>query len=94
MPLAMNWEVFITCAVTGSGATQHRSPHVMRSSAEIATSAIEVAKAGVAAAVWAGGNVRAGLEDNLVEGLGARVLGPTEVRQRLGLQRAPAGRAA
>ena len=28
MPLAMNREVFITCAVTGSGGTQDRSPHV------------------------------------------------------------------
>ena len=30
MPLAMNREVFITCAVTGSGGTQDRSPHVPR----------------------------------------------------------------
>ena len=28
MPLEMNREVFITCAVTGSGGTQDRSPHV------------------------------------------------------------------
>jgi len=48
MPLTMNREVFITCAVTGSGATQERSPHVPRSPAEIAASAIEAAKAGAA----------------------------------------------
>jgi len=48
MPLAMNREVFITCAVTGSGATQDRSPHVPRSPAEIAESAIAAAKAGAA----------------------------------------------
>ncbi|MFN6952239.1 MAG: 3-keto-5-aminohexanoate cleavage protein [Albidovulum sp.] len=48
MPLAMNRDVFITCAVTGSGATQDRSPHVPRSPAEIAESAIAAAKAGAA----------------------------------------------
>ena len=48
MPLAMNREVFITCAVTGSGASQDRSPHVPRSPAQIADSAIEAAKAGAA----------------------------------------------
>ncbi len=48
MPLAMNREVFITCAVTGSGATQDRSPHVPRSPAQIAESAIEAARAGAA----------------------------------------------
>ena len=48
MPLGMNREVFITCAVTGSGATQDRSPHVPRSPAQIAESAIEAARAGAA----------------------------------------------
>ena len=48
MPLAMNREVFITCAVTGSGSTQERSPHVPRSPKEIADSAIDAAKAGAA----------------------------------------------
>ncbi|MEM6897110.1 MAG: 3-keto-5-aminohexanoate cleavage protein [Pseudomonadota bacterium] len=48
MPLAMNREVFITCAVTGSGSTQDRSPHVPRAPAEIAESAIAAAKAGAA----------------------------------------------
>ena len=48
MPLAMNRDVFITCAVTGSGGTQDRSPHVPRSPEQIATSAIEAAKAGAA----------------------------------------------
>ncbi len=48
MPLTMNREVFITCAVTGSGGTQDRSPHVPRSPREIAESAIAAAKAGAA----------------------------------------------
>jgi uncharacterized protein (DUF849 family) len=48
MPLEMNKEVFITCAVTGSGGTQDRSPHVPRSPQQIADSAIEAAKAGAA----------------------------------------------
>ena len=48
MPLAMNREVFITCAVTGSGGTQDKSPHVPRSPAQIAESAIAAAKAGAA----------------------------------------------
>ncbi|MCX7890133.1 MAG: 3-keto-5-aminohexanoate cleavage protein [Rhodobacteraceae bacterium] len=48
MPLAMNREVFITCAVTGSGGTQDRSPHVPRSPKEIADSAIAAARAGAA----------------------------------------------
>src|SRR6056300_424907 len=48
MPLTMNKEVFITCAVTGSGGTQDRSPHVPRSPKQIADSAIAAAKAGAA----------------------------------------------
>ncbi len=48
MPLEMNREVFITCAVTGGGATQDRSPHVPRSPEAIAESAIAAAKAGAA----------------------------------------------
>ena len=48
MPLNMNREVFITCAVTGSGSTQDRSKYVPRSPKEIAESAIEAAKAGAA----------------------------------------------
>lgn len=48
MPLQMNREVFITCAVTGSGGTQDRSPHVPRSPKQIADSAIAAAKAGAA----------------------------------------------
>ena len=48
MPLNMNSEVFITCAVTGSGSTQDRSEHVPRSPEQIANSAIEAAKAGAA----------------------------------------------
>ena len=48
MPLAMNRDVFITCAVTGSGATQDRSPHVPRSPEQIANSAIAAAGAGAA----------------------------------------------
>ena len=48
MSLKMNKEVFITCAVTGSGSTQDRSPHVPRSPKQIADSAIAAAKAGAA----------------------------------------------
>ncbi|MEM9270312.1 MAG: 3-keto-5-aminohexanoate cleavage protein, partial [Pseudomonadota bacterium] len=48
MPLSMNRNVFITCAVTGSGGTQDRSPHVPRSPKAIADAAIEAAKAGAA----------------------------------------------
>ncbi len=48
MPLEMNRNVFITCAVTGGGSTQDRSPHVPRSPKEIAESAIAAASAGAA----------------------------------------------
>ena len=48
MPLSMNKDVFITCAVTGSGGTQDKSPHVPRSPKEIAESAITAAEAGAA----------------------------------------------
>ncbi len=48
MPLQMNRNVFITCAVTGSGNTQDRSPEVPRSPKQIAESAIKAAKAGAA----------------------------------------------
>ncbi len=48
MPLTMNPNVFITCAVTGSGATQDKSEHVPRSPEAIANSAIAAAKAGAA----------------------------------------------
>ncbi len=48
MPLQMNREVFITCAVTGSGSTQDRSSNVPRSPKQIADSAIAAAKAGAA----------------------------------------------
>ncbi len=48
MPLEMNREVFITCAVTGSGGTQDRSPRVPRSPQQIADAAIDAARAGAA----------------------------------------------
>lgn len=48
MPLQMNQDVFITCAITGSGSTQDRSPHVPRSPQQIADSAIAAARAGAA----------------------------------------------
>jgi uncharacterized protein (DUF849 family) len=44
----MNWDAFITCAVTGSGVTAHKSPHVPVTPEQIANSAIEAAKAGAA----------------------------------------------
>ncbi len=48
MPLQQSQELFITCAVTGSGGTQDRSPHVPRSPEQIANSAIDAARAGAA----------------------------------------------
>jgi uncharacterized protein (DUF849 family) len=48
MPLSPNMKPFITCAVTGSGSSQERSPHVPRSPEQIANSAIDAAKAGAA----------------------------------------------
>jgi uncharacterized protein (DUF849 family) len=44
----MNWKVFITCAVTGSGDTAGKSPHVPVTPEQIANSAIEAAQAGAA----------------------------------------------
>ena len=44
----MSQPVIITCAVTGSGGSQDRSPHVPRSPEQIANSAIAAAKAGAA----------------------------------------------
>lgn len=46
----MQWEVFITCAVTGSGGTTHRSDKVPVTPAEIAAAAVEAAQAGAAIA--------------------------------------------
>ena len=48
MPLAMNREVFITCAVTGSGDTTGKSDKVPVTPKQIADSAIEAARAGAA----------------------------------------------
>ena len=50
MTLAMNREVFITCAVTGSGDTTGKSDKVPVTPAQIADSAIEAARAGAAIA--------------------------------------------
>jgi uncharacterized protein (DUF849 family) len=48
MPLTISADVFITCAITGSGSTQDRSDKVPRSPKQIADSAIAAAKAGAA----------------------------------------------
>ncbi|WP_081158341.1 3-keto-5-aminohexanoate cleavage protein [Ensifer aridi] len=48
MPLSMNREVFVTCAVTGAGDTVSKSPHVPVTPKQIAEAAIEAAKAGAA----------------------------------------------
>ena len=48
MPLAMQKKVFVTAALTGSGGTQDRSDKVPRSPKQIASAAIEAAKAGAA----------------------------------------------
>ena len=46
----MNNEVIITCAITGSGDSAHKSPHVPVTPEEIAASAVAAAKAGAAVA--------------------------------------------
>lgn len=46
----MNWETFITCALTGSGSSTDKSDKVPVTPAEIADAAIEAAKAGAAIA--------------------------------------------
>jgi uncharacterized protein (DUF849 family) len=46
----MNWEVFITCAVTGAGDTTSKSAKVPVTPKQIAEAAIEAAKAGAAIA--------------------------------------------
>lgn len=45
----MNYDVFVTCAVTGAGATTDKSPHVPVTPRQIAESAIAAARAGAAA---------------------------------------------
>ncbi|MER9776721.1 3-keto-5-aminohexanoate cleavage protein [Mesorhizobium sp. M0220] len=50
MPLAMNREVFITCAVTGGTEIDANNRNVPRSPKEIADAAIEAAQAGAAVA--------------------------------------------
>src|SRR5262245_66321151 len=44
----VNWEVFVTCAVTGAGDTVGRSEHVPVTPEQIADSALEAARAGAA----------------------------------------------
>jgi uncharacterized protein (DUF849 family) len=44
----VNWEVFITCALTGAGQTTGKSQHVPVTPEQIAESAIDAAKAGAA----------------------------------------------
>ncbi|MDX0962894.1 3-keto-5-aminohexanoate cleavage protein [Sinorhizobium medicae] len=48
MPLSMNREVFITCAVTGAGDTVSKSSNVPVTPKQIAESAIDAARAGAA----------------------------------------------
>jgi uncharacterized protein (DUF849 family) len=44
----MNWDVFITCAVTGAGDTTGKSDKVPVTPKQIADSALDAAKAGAA----------------------------------------------
>jgi uncharacterized protein (DUF849 family) len=44
----MNYEVIVTCAVTGSGDTADKHPDLPITPAQIATAAIDAAKAGAA----------------------------------------------
>ena len=46
----MNWEAFITCAVTGAGETTGKHPAIPTTPEEIATAALEAAEAGAAIA--------------------------------------------
>lgn len=46
--MSMNWNAFVTCAVTGSGETTGKSDKVPVTPEQIANSAIEAAKAGAA----------------------------------------------
>ena len=46
----MNYEVIITCAVTGSGDTAEKHPDLPKSPNQIADAAIEAAEAGAAVA--------------------------------------------
>ena len=46
----MNYEVIITCAVTGSGDTADKHPDLPKSPEQIADAAIEAAEAGAAVA--------------------------------------------
>ena len=46
----MNWDAFITCAVTGVGASTSKNPHVPVTPAEIAAAALDAACAGAAIA--------------------------------------------
>jgi uncharacterized protein (DUF849 family) len=46
----VNWDVFITCAVTGAGDTAGRSPLVPVTTEQVAAAAIEAARAGAAVA--------------------------------------------
>ena len=48
--ITVNYDVVVTCAVTGAGDTTGRSPHVPVTPKEIADAAIEAAKAGAAIA--------------------------------------------
>ena len=46
----MNYKVFISCAVTGSGDTASKHPDLPKTPEQIATASIEAAKAGAAIA--------------------------------------------
>ncbi|RKF16804.1 3-keto-5-aminohexanoate cleavage protein [Roseovarius spongiae] len=46
----MNFDVIVTCAVTGAGATVGKSPHIPVTPEEVANAAIEAARAGAAIA--------------------------------------------
>ena len=46
----MNFEVIVTCAVTGAGDTTDKSPHVPVTPEEVANAAIEAAEAGASVA--------------------------------------------
>ena len=66
MPLTANMKPFITCAVTGSGGSQDRSPHVPRSPEEIAKAQIK-AKTGKETVTLTDDEIIKNLDPNLLK---------------------------
>ncbi len=106
MPLEMNNEVFMTCALTGSGGTQGPSTHVPRLPKDIADTASVAARAGASERVAYVAVCRPEIctpdcgtmnfveadyvmtnTPGMLRAMGARVIGPGAVREKLGLEK-------